>query len=726
MALSIYASLQGDDRQFRLLILEPSADSLAPIRCQLNQASFDDDLKYTALSYVWGDPLETMPILVNDIETQVTLNLEAALRHIRRSSHIVLWVDALCINQKDEAEKNHQVEMMREIYSGAQLVIAWLGSSAEDSDLAMEILGQGLEGWLAGGIMQSDSVREDGLGFQGSSMVNDKHRDDTRGRDDEGNLTTPDQGSVPTSMLTARVSSLQLSSSTTSTGLGFVGSLSDIGDEHQDEACNMHHSGTGSRSPSNSDSNVSEWSLDIGGLSSALQGLTIRESLAIYRLLTRRWWFRIWVVQEVFLAKTVLFKCGDAEVSRDTMSSWRSAENFTNMSSMLGDSAGPNDRCIPALVILRNLHLPTAEMITAVDYLSVYGRREATRSHDHIYGLFGVIPTKDRILLGTPDYGCRVEDLFISVVTKLMVEYNSLSLLIESGIPRTTTSTKMDLPSWVPDWTRTWFIQKYRREQHSSLDSISEPFFHFSKDAKELVFEGFEFDTIESVQSVPTYGRGQMPIWHADLITQQGTIAELPTLHMLIVASIHSCSGFERLDHQQGFKWVAAFFRELEECRIFFDRRKANNEYDNPDYLAGFLEWIGETRAGRTDEEILEKIFSVKASRSFVEWYHREPSEKLERFYWLYTLIRQGLLGTAGCLMFRTYKGLFGIIRAAAAAGDILCEVPSCRVMLALRKTQSSKYLLVGPSSPIAGTLHGEVAQAVGRGEITKKSFTLV
>lgn len=376
MALSIYASLQGDDRQFRLLILEPSADSLAPIRCQLNQASFDDDPNYTALSYVWGDPRETTPILVNNIETRVTVNLEAALRHIRRSSHIVvLWVDALCINQKDEAEKNHQVEMMREIYSGAQLVIAWLGSSAEDSDLAMEILGQGLEGWVAGGIMQSDSVREDGRDCQGSSMVKDKHRDDTCGRDDEGNLATPAQSPVSTSMLTATVSSLQLSSSETSTGPGFVGSLSDIDDEHQDEACNTHHSGIAPRSPSNSDSNMSDWSLDIGELSSALQGLTIRESLAIYRLLTRRWWFRIWVVQEVFLAKTVLFKCGDAEVSRETMSSWRSAENFTNMTSMLGDAAGPNDRCIPALVILRNLHPPTAEMGTAVDYLLIYSRR---------------------------------------------------------------------------------------------------------------------------------------------------------------------------------------------------------------------------------------------------------------------------------------------------------------------------------------------------------------
>jgi hypothetical protein len=82
---------------------------------------------------------------VNGVDTEVTLNLEAALRHIRQTLYAVtFWVDALCINQEDVAEKNCQVGMMGEIYAGAELVIAWLGSATEDSDLAMKLLEEGL------------------------------------------------------------------------------------------------------------------------------------------------------------------------------------------------------------------------------------------------------------------------------------------------------------------------------------------------------------------------------------------------------------------------------------------------------------------------------------------------------------------------------------------------------------------------------------------------------
>jgi hypothetical protein len=38
-----------------------------------------------------------------------------------------VWVDAICINQKDEKEKNQQVRAMSEVYSQAVEVSAWLG-----------------------------------------------------------------------------------------------------------------------------------------------------------------------------------------------------------------------------------------------------------------------------------------------------------------------------------------------------------------------------------------------------------------------------------------------------------------------------------------------------------------------------------------------------------------------------------------------------------------------
>jgi hypothetical protein len=39
----------------------------------------------------------------------------------------MLWVDALCINQEDTTERNHQVMQMGAIYEKAKRVVVWLG-----------------------------------------------------------------------------------------------------------------------------------------------------------------------------------------------------------------------------------------------------------------------------------------------------------------------------------------------------------------------------------------------------------------------------------------------------------------------------------------------------------------------------------------------------------------------------------------------------------------------
>ncbi|KAK7422721.1 hypothetical protein QQX98_001509 [Neonectria punicea] len=92
---------------------------------------------FAALSYVWGTD-HAGKIIVNGQETTVTKNLEEALHELRtdkgRFAHNYrLWVDALCINQLDEDETAQQISRMREIYSQAWAVIAWLGP-ADDTD----------------------------------------------------------------------------------------------------------------------------------------------------------------------------------------------------------------------------------------------------------------------------------------------------------------------------------------------------------------------------------------------------------------------------------------------------------------------------------------------------------------------------------------------------------------------------------------------------------------
>ncbi|KAK4666343.1 hypothetical protein QC763_404730 [Podospora pseudopauciseta] len=69
----------------------------------------------------------------------VTQNLEIALRHLRDTEEwISMWIDAICIDQQNVAERSHQVAFMGEIYRKAAKTYVWVGPFADDSDEAME------------------------------------------------------------------------------------------------------------------------------------------------------------------------------------------------------------------------------------------------------------------------------------------------------------------------------------------------------------------------------------------------------------------------------------------------------------------------------------------------------------------------------------------------------------------------------------------------------------
>ncbi|KAK1446810.1 heterokaryon incompatibility protein [Colletotrichum cuscutae] len=64
-------------------------------------------------------------------------SLEAALRALSSDPDYIdglkIWADAICINQRDLAERNRQVKRMRQIYGRALIVSIWLGDVPNDS-----------------------------------------------------------------------------------------------------------------------------------------------------------------------------------------------------------------------------------------------------------------------------------------------------------------------------------------------------------------------------------------------------------------------------------------------------------------------------------------------------------------------------------------------------------------------------------------------------------------
>ncbi|KAM0328166.1 hypothetical protein ACHAQA_005573 [Verticillium albo-atrum] len=106
----------------------PSHD--AEIKSEIFLGSLVGPDDFEALSYTWGTLENPATIWVQSRVRQVTQNLAAALRRMRDTNNTrVLWVDALCINQADEAEKSLQVAQMRQVYTSNRnkQVVVWLG-----------------------------------------------------------------------------------------------------------------------------------------------------------------------------------------------------------------------------------------------------------------------------------------------------------------------------------------------------------------------------------------------------------------------------------------------------------------------------------------------------------------------------------------------------------------------------------------------------------------------
>ena len=131
-------------------LLPQSFDSGITVRLCMIDLSLSAHAPYTALSYVWGSRANETTICVetdNDCGSpnirslKVTKNLYQALQYLRPAKEAeMFWIDALCVNQKDLAERAGQVRLMAQIFRMAASTTVWLGPAADASSHAMSKL----------------------------------------------------------------------------------------------------------------------------------------------------------------------------------------------------------------------------------------------------------------------------------------------------------------------------------------------------------------------------------------------------------------------------------------------------------------------------------------------------------------------------------------------------------------------------------------------------------
>lgn len=150
-----FQHLRSEQQQIRVLVVKPGAydDTI--------QAYFENEslsgppsqcAEFHALSYCWGDSSNCADIVLeikDEFCTEsteenlfsITRPVEMAIRRLRSEKMpLRIWIDAVCINQHDDEERTHQVSIMGNIYSRADMVHVWLDGEIRGIEVALRVI----------------------------------------------------------------------------------------------------------------------------------------------------------------------------------------------------------------------------------------------------------------------------------------------------------------------------------------------------------------------------------------------------------------------------------------------------------------------------------------------------------------------------------------------------------------------------------------------------------
>ncbi|KAF4458904.1 heterokaryon incompatibility (het-6OR allele) [Fusarium albosuccineum] len=384
--------------EIRLMALLPGKWS-DDLRCEVFRAAWKGEpkmLEYKALSYAWGLPSRNDPcVLVNDCPVKVTINLAYALRHERLPDKcVILWVDALCIDQENNPERTFQVSQMHKIYSTAAEVIVYVGNG-----------------------MQQRRVGSRRIGNVGRCAFENTSSDDVFTSQSLSAWKTP---SPPKTITEFDIFCL----------------LSILARPQ------------GSSNPFAPLEGIPEASLR-----AMFEGLR--------RMLTGRWWDRIWVVQEAVVAKTITLRYGSVSAP------WAILTDAARVHSQQTPHQETSQVSIDDSKVLSLLSKATDidrlrrtwRQDQRPDLLSVlreFSSRKASDERDKIYALLGLCNSETQL---KPDYSRDVRTAYQAATIDIIRASKSLDVL-SGDVGR---KNRQDLPSWVPDWSATFDEHDRRR-----------------------------------------------------------------------------------------------------------------------------------------------------------------------------------------------------------------------------------------------------------------------
>ncbi|KAI1819635.1 heterokaryon incompatibility protein-domain-containing protein [Xylaria intraflava] len=405
-------------KTIRLLRLHPGAPT-DPVSISLETVALDSTPDFEAISYCWGQALQTQRVTCNGAALFITNSLLTGLVHFRYADRPrMLWADAICINQADATEKGGQVLLMPHIYSQATSTLVWLGV-ADDPDFGLvppnvgASISQALE-WLP---ELDPDVNVTEAVFQ--TLYSDSVR-----LHDEGKPNLLDHDWAP-----------------------------------------------------------------------------------LAALMTRPWFRRKWVIQEVALAKqVVLYTGGGVQVPWSDVArlgytlSLMGLEKFERLeagNTVLTSIVRPLE-CVSCILMIQ-LYKSRATLVDGVVNSMTFN---CTDPKDHIYSLLSLVNVGPTIF---PDYNISVSEMLHRFAIATMVEARSLKLLSlapdKIGFSPPRAPRLEGLPSWVPDVQcirLNWLASYTVVPQMFSAGGHDKPVLSLSDDQRVLGCRGRVIDTVKT------------------------------------------------------------------------------------------------------------------------------------------------------------------------------------------------------------------------------------
>ena len=233
----------------------------------------------------------------------------------------------------------------------------------------------------------------------------------------------------------------------------------------------------------------------------------------ILQLIERPWWGRLWVRQELVLAKVCAFVCGSKTLKADILLLGLQAFSVYILISPGGVRFVANSRLgsdklsnINNLGMAREAGLAQrAETYSSLLYHVQKGRgADSSLAQDRIFANLGM---SDEVLVtkNPPDYNMSVQDVYARFFQTWVETYQNLDIMMYSAVDGA-------ISSWIPDWqTRTVehaIVKACLRHMHTFRPGGSVapqcvfPDRPLQMDrARLLAVAGFEFDTIKAVES---------------------------------------------------------------------------------------------------------------------------------------------------------------------------------------------------------------------------------